>query len=110
MTNPPITLPQITSLIQNQAAVAVYFSAPNCGICHVLKPKIEAMLHEEFPLIQFVEINIPDHPEIAGQHRVFTAPTLLVFFDGKEYIRHVRNMGVAQVADQLRKPYLLLTS
>ena len=110
MANIPINFQQINVLIQNEESLALYFTSPGCGVCHVLKPKLEAMLQAEFPLIQFIEINIPNHPEITGQHRVFTAPTLLVFFDGKEYLRSVRNMGVTQIMEKLKRPYLLLTN
>jgi thiol-disulfide isomerase/thioredoxin len=101
---------ELENLLKQENTSALYFTSPGCGVCHTLKPKLEAMLQAEFPLIQFIEINIPDHPEITGQHRVFTSPTLLVFFDGKEYLRSVRNMGVTQIMEKLKRPYLLLTS
>lgn len=98
----------LKELIESESAVAVYFSAPNCGVCHSLRPKIEELMAEQFPLIKFIHIEIDKSPGIAGEYGVFSAPTLLVFFEGKEFLRKVRLMGIQELQDKIGRPYTML--
>lgn len=98
----------LNNLISSEAAVAVYFSAPHCGVCHALRPKVEELLSNEFPKIKFIHIEIDKSPTISGEYSVFSAPTLLVFFDGKEFLRKVRLMGIKELHDKIERPYTML--
>lgn len=91
-------------------AVALYFSAPSCAVCHVLEPKLRAAIRAEFPDMIFMDIDSSASPDIAAQFSVFTVPTLLVFLDGKEVVRKSRHMGISEVIDAIRRPYDMLKS
>lgn len=95
-------------LIESEMAVAVYFSSPNCGVCHALRPKVEELISESFPLMKFIHIEIDKSPGVAGNYGVFSAPTLLVFFEGKEFLRKVRLMGIQEIHDKIERPYTML--
>ncbi len=101
-------LESLKELIESELAAAVYFSSPNCGVCNALRPKVEEMLSDEFPLIKFVHIEIDKSPGISGPYGVFSAPTLLVFFEGKEFLRKVRLMGIQELVDKIERPYNML--
>jgi hypothetical protein len=45
---------------------------------------------------------------IAGQYRVFTIPTLLIYFEGKEQLRYSRNISIHQLEESLSRPYLMV--
>ncbi len=94
--------------IETEAAVAVYFSAPNCGVCLALRPKVEALFSKEFPLVKFVQVEIDKSPGISGEYSVFSAPTLLVFFEGKEFLRKVRLMGIQELQQKIERPYKMI--
>lgn len=94
--------------IESELAVAVYFSTPNCGVCHALRPKVEELFSNEFPAIKFVHIEIDKSPGISGEYGVFSAPTLLVFFEGKEFLRKVRLMGIQELQQKIERPYNML--
>ena len=47
-------------------------------------------------------------PVIPGQFRVFTIPTILIFFEGREQVRYSRNISMHQLEDALSRPYNLL--
>lgn len=98
----------LNEVIESELAVAVYFSAPNCGVCLALKPKVEMLFSKRFPLIKFVHIQVDKSPVIVGAYRVFSAPTLLVFFDGKESLRKVRLMGIEELRKKIERPYHFL--
>jgi len=45
---------------------------------------------------------------MAAQYRVFTAPTILVFFEDKEYYRFARNVSISELQSSIQRPYELL--
>lgn len=94
-------------LAENEAVLA-YFSTEFCSVCHVLKPKVIEMVSESFPKMEMVFIESDKLPELAAQHRVFTAPTVVVFFAGRETIRKSRAFGVDELRSEIERPYYLM--
>lgn len=97
----------------NQAAEAndaalFYFSHEHCNVCKVLKPKIAELINSEFPNIALYYADTVHYPEVAGQNSIFTVPTLLVYFMGKESIRRSRNIGIDELSKLLERPYQLI--
>lgn len=88
------TIPEFDKLLAENDAVLAYFSTETCSVCHVLKPKVLEMVSELFPQLKMIFIESDKSPELAAQHRVFTAPTVVVFFAGRETIRKSRALGV----------------
>ena len=70
-------LEQLNQLISHQKGLLLYFSNDACSVCKVLKPRVAELLGEQYPLMQKYYIDTVKSPLIAGQHRVFTIPTLL---------------------------------
>jgi|SRR5690554_2416667 len=103
-----MNLTALNELIESEPAVAVYFSAPNCGVCKALRPKIEELFSEKFPSVKFVHVQIDKSSGISGKYSVFSAPTLLVFFEGKEFLRKVRLMGIQELEEKIGRPYKML--
>lgn len=91
-----------------QESALFYFSHEECNVCKVLKPKIEGLLSENFPRTGMYYINTKELPELAGQERIFTVPTLLVFFDGREYIRKSRNIGLGELEQEIGRTYNMM--
>lgn len=102
------TLEQINNTLQNNDAVLLYFSSPGCNVCHVLKPKLIDAVTEVFPLFVIESIDIAETPEVASHFSVFTIPTVLVFFQGREFLRKSRHMSVGEVVNAIERPYTLM--
>jgi len=102
------TLEQINKTIQSNAAVMLYFSAPTCNVCYALKPKLVEAITSEFDTFIIESIDISKTPEIASHFSVFAIPTLLVFFEGREFLRKSRHMSVGEVVDAIRRPYNIM--
>lgn len=105
----------ISSVIESvdclrDTAVAIYFSTPTCSVCHSLKPHIAELLNNEFPNIVLHEVNIPEAPEVSAHFTVFTAPTLIIFYEGKEFRRFTRAFGISEIRQSIERPYQLLFS
>ena len=55
-------------------------------------------------------MNALEVEEIAGHLSIFTAPTLLLFVEGKEYLREDRFVRFADLEEKLTRIYELYTS
>ena len=98
---------EFEQFLRQQPAAAVYFSGPDCSVCTVLKPRVMELLLQRFTSVATAEVDCAAAPELAAQLGVLTIPTLIVYFDGSELLRKVRNFSPAQLADELARPYSL---
>lgn len=104
------SLEEFNRLKQEEPALLGYFSTDACNVCKVLKPKVEELIQEEFPQVKLAYIKSDILPDVAGQHQVFAAPTILVFFDGRETIRKSRNIGIDELRRDIERPYSMISS
>lgn len=88
----------------------VYFSAPSCNVCHALKPKLLEALDANFKDFKVQSVDISTTEEIAPYFGVFAIPTVLIFLDGKEFLRKSRHMSVDEVIREIKRPYEIMTS
>ncbi len=103
-----MTVNEINTIITQQNAILLYFSHDQCSVCKVLKPKISQSITENFPKIALAFIDLKNDPQIAANFQVFTAPTILLFFEGKEHFRFVRNLSIEQFNKDIKRTYQLL--
>jgi len=89
-------------------ALLAYFSTEACNVCKVLKPKVMQLLEDEFPEMQMAYVKSDVLPEIAAQNRVFIAPTIIVFFEGRETIRKSRSFGVGELQQEISRYYSMI--
>ena len=102
-------LQNLQNSINTGNPVLIYFSGENCSVCKVLKPKIEESINKDFPLFDLIEVQTDLHKEITSHFTVFSIPTMLVFFDKKEFFRRGRNISVSAFMEEIRRPYNLMT-
>lgn len=81
--------------LKEHTLTVLYFSTPNCSVCHAMKPKVEERLAQHTPLVIHIDASV--HPELAGQYIVFVAPTLLVLEHDKELLRESRFIDLDRV-------------
>jgi thioredoxin-like negative regulator of GroEL len=91
--------------IARETAVLVYCSLPGCGVCASLKPKVIEMAKNNFPGMGLYYVDIEAVPEARGQFSLFAVPVVLVFFQGKETIREVRNFGLDELGAKIDRYY-----
>ncbi|HAH23507.1 MAG TPA: thioredoxin [Prolixibacteraceae bacterium] len=102
------SIEEFSTVIEENGAVLAYFTTEACSVCKVLKPKVAQMLSESFPQIKAVTIQCDQLPELAAQFRIFTAPTIVVFFEGRETIRKSRSFGIDELKAEIQRSYSLL--
>ena len=93
--------------IKNNDAVLVYFSGEYCGVCEVLSPKIKDAISTHFPKIKQLYISASDFKQTAANFSVFSMPTIIIYFDGKEFIKQSRHISVSGLVDDIQRPYNL---
>lgn len=103
-------LNELNTKLREEMALVIYFSSPSCNVCHVLRPKLMEALEKEYPSIGRYHADVALTPEIAAQFQVFSAPTIIVFLEGKEFIRKGRAMSVEGLLQEIKRPYELMTS
>ncbi len=104
----PITDPGgLDDLIATRPALAVWFSGPDCGVCRDLGPRVAARLQQRFPELERVQLDCARLPAPAAQRQILTIPALLVYLDGREVLRLVRNFSLDQIDQHLQRPYRL---
>jgi thioredoxin 1 len=96
---------ELQELITREKGLVLYFSSDSCSVCKVLKPKVKDLLQEQFPKMISRYVDIEKSPVISGQFRIFTIPTILIFFEGKEQLRYSRNISMHQLEESISRPY-----
>jgi thioredoxin 1 len=95
----------ITDILKSNDGVMLYFSGENCGVCHVLQPKIKMLFDEKFSKIHQVYISADKHQEIAASFNIFTVPSVMVFFENQEFIRESRHISIVELQTKVERPY-----
>lgn len=79
---------EFTSIISQSNAVVIS-KTQNCNVCIPVAARLNEMM-KNYPSLSLYEIYIEDVPEFRGQHLVFTVPTIIVFYEGREIHRESR--------------------
>jgi len=104
----PTSYENLLEITKSNKAVCFYLSTPECSVCKVLKPKVIEMIENDFPQIHFYYIDLNEAKEIRGQLSVFSVPTILFYFEGKEIIRTSRNVHLEELREQIERYYKMI--
>ena len=102
------SLESLQDSIKHEKACLLYFSSPSCNVCQVLRPKIMQTIDTKFPKIKTLHVDLSVTPEIGSQFQVLAAPTVILFLEGKEFIRKYRTMSVDGLMQEIQRPYIIL--
>lgn len=98
------TIEVVMDFIQKNQLSFLYISRPDCSICHGLLPQVQQVMMK-YPKIKLGHINAEEVMEIAGRFSIFTVPVLLLFVNGKEYIREARIVHMDLFDEKMNKIY-----
>jgi thiol-disulfide isomerase/thioredoxin len=105
-----LRLDELKELVSKKSGLLLYFTGEGCRVCHSLKPKIDALFREKFPEIERIFLDAHKQREISAYFGVFSVPTILVFLDGKEFMREGRATSLTLIEKRLSRPYQILMS
>ena len=89
--------------ITKEGVVLVDFFATWCGPCKMFSPIIDEIAEENHPGLKVGKVNVDEQPDLAGQYRVMSIPTLLVFKGGKVVANSVGVQSKKAVLDMVEK-------
>jgi thioredoxin-like negative regulator of GroEL len=88
-----------TNTIQQENELLLFVKTNNCSVCDGLYPQVE-VLNADYP-IPFYQVNVAEVPTIAGQLSLFSAPIVILFYEGKEYARFARFVRIEELKRRL---------
>ena len=98
-------LMQVQETIRHEAGTLLYFYNDDCPPCISLRPKVEALVEQRFPMMKLMWVNSKSSPQIPAAFSVFANPTILVFFDGKEFRRFSKYVSVKELEEAIGRYY-----
>ena len=104
-----MTLEELQTTIRTEVGVLLYFSGENCNVCHALRPKFKEVFDKEFPQLKQIYLDAHENAEISAHYQVFSVPTMIVFLDGREFVREGRAVSLHQMTEKLSRPYSMMT-
>lgn len=101
-------LDELIQVVNQKTAVIVYFYNDDCPPCISLRPKVESLIKNTFQKINLIWVNSKIHPEIPANYNVFANPTMLVFFEGKEFRRFSKYISIIELENTIDRYYKLI--
>lgn len=103
-----MTPEELDQKIKNTQGVLVYFKNDFCAPCKALRPKVSELIEKEFPKMEMVIVDTVVNPALSGQYNVFGNPTILVFFEGREYIRKSKYISMPELQGEVERLYQMV--
>lgn len=98
-------LSQLQEAIVNDEALIAYFYSDNCAPCKSLRPKVREMVEKDYPKMKLYFINSEKYPEMRSEFGIFSNPTLLIYFDRKEYLRKSKYVSIPEMKQGIQRLY-----
>ena len=97
----------ILQKVKNNKAILLYFKNDKCAPCKALRTKIQKLVEQKFPQMKFEIVNSIEQPELTQTFNVYSNPTILVFFQGKEFIRKSAYISLPALEQEMNRLYQL---
>ncbi|WP_416826634.1 thioredoxin family protein [Ectobacillus polymachus] len=98
---------EVKEIISNEQLCLLYIKTAQCSVCDAVLAQTENML-QRFPKVKSILVSLEETPRVSGEYLVFTAPTLIVFFKGKEMLRESRFVVFGQFERDLERLYEMI--
>jgi len=101
------SLEELQQNIADEVALLVYFYNDNCAPCLSLRPKVKELVDMQFPKMKMIMVNSINR-ELPAHFGIYDNPTILVFFDRKEYIRESKYVAMPKLEAAIDRYYQMI--
>ena len=91
-----------SDIINSETPVLVDFYADWCGPCKVMAPILQEVKTNMGDEVRIIKIDVDSNQALAGQYRIMSIPTLVMFKNGKEVWRQVGVISASAIAQKVR--------
>jgi len=102
-----ISTPLQLAQLKSRPALFILFGAAHCGVCLVIKPRIESLMAQHFPDIALAYIDCGQYPEICAQHEVFSLPVTKLYVEGQLCLEMAGSFSLKELLAQVERIYRL---
>ncbi|MGP1560654.1 MAG: hypothetical protein ACTTIC_01030 [Helicobacteraceae bacterium] len=95
----------VLKTIETKSAVMLYLENNECNVCKILRQKIDLLFSTNFPEMHRIYTTLNE--EIIQDLNILSAPTIIIFFDGKEFLRFGKNDALDLIEQKLTRIYTL---
>jgi thiol-disulfide isomerase/thioredoxin len=95
----------LKEIVFNAENLLVYFFNDDCAPCISLRPKVEELILNRFPLMDLVYVNARQFPELISEYNAYSYPVLIFFFEGKEYLRYSKYVSLSELSESIGRIY-----
>ena len=91
-----------SDIINSETPVLVDFYADWCGPCKVMAPILQEVKTNMGDEVRIIKIDVDNNQALAGQYRIMSIPTLVMFKNGKEVWRQVGVLSASAIRQKVR--------
>jgi len=81
----------------------IEFSAPWCGPCKVLTPRLEELSRKYQGRVDIYSVDVDAHPDLASRFNIFSIPTMLFIPLSGEYKITVGSVATQAIEDLIQE-------
>jgi thiol-disulfide isomerase/thioredoxin len=99
---------ELRDKVNQSQGIVLYFKNDMCAPCLAIRTKVEELMTQKFPKMEFLIVDTVTDPLLSNEFKVFANPTILTFFEGKEYIRKSKYISIDGLGEEIERLYKMV--
>lgn len=99
---------ELRDKVNQSIGVVLYFKNDKCAPCLAIRTKVEDMIVTKFPKMEFIIVDTVTDPLLSNEFNVFANPTILTFFEGKEFNRKSKYVSIDGLSNEVERLYKMV--